>query len=180
MVTRLQKEKKLNELRDCLENHQSVIVVNYSQFLNEQIDRFRDEFFNKNNHKVIFAKNNLVSLAMKDRLSSEDIENSNQNLKNSNLFVFSKDIFSAIGDLNSFIKSLKQYPKTKVTISCGLLDDGFLDEKKIKMLSEITSIESIYINLISILSSPLQNLIKICNAPMVDLCKVLDYKINKC
>ena len=52
--------------------------------------------------------------------------------------------------------------------------------KKITMLAEIPSIESIYMNLISILSSPLQNLIKICNAPIVDLCKVLDYKINKC
>jgi ribosomal protein L10 len=180
MVTRLQKEEKLNELKDCIKSHQSVIVINYSQFLNEQNDRFRDEFFAKGGNKVIFAKNNLVSLAAKEILNDQDIVASEQKLKNSNLFVFSNDIFGTIRALNSFAKSLREFPKTKMTISCGILDNGFLDEQKIKMFADIPSIESIYANLISILSSPLQNLIKICNAPMVDLCKVLDYKINKC
>lgn len=113
-------------------------------------------------------------------MSEEDSEDGDQVLKNSNLFVFSNDIFGTIRALNSFTKSLREFPKTKMTISCGILDNGFLDEQKIKMFADIPSIESIYANLISILSSPLQNLIKICNAPMVDLCKVLDYKINKC
>lgn len=180
MVTRLQKEEKLNDLRDCLTSYQSVIVVNYSQFLNEQIDRLRDEFFARGGNRVIFAKNNLISLAAREILSEEDSEDGDQVLKNSNLFVFSNDIFGTIRALNSFTKSLREFPKTKMTISCGILDNGFLDEQKIKMFADIPSIESIYANLISILSSPLQNLIKICNAPMVDLCKVLDYKINKC
>ena len=180
MITRLQKERKLNELKDCLKSYPAVIAVNYSQFLNEQIDRFRDEFFANGSNKIIVAKNNLVSIAMKDALNEEDITASERQLKHSNLFVFSSDIFITIRALNDFIKSLKQYPKTKLMISCGILDNGFLDEKKITMLAEIPSIESIYMNLISILSSPLQNLIKICNAPIVDLCKVLDYKINKC
>lgn len=180
MVTKLQKESKLNELRDSLKSHQSVVVVNYSQFLNEQIDRFRNEFSAIEGNRIIFAKNSLISLAARDSLSKEDSEISEQKLKDSNLFVFSNDIFGTIRSLNSFIKSLNQYPKTKLSISCGVLDNGFLDEKKIKMFAEIPSIESIYANLIGILSSPLQNLIKICNAPMIDLCKVLDYKINKC
>ncbi len=180
MVTRLEKEKKLNELVDCLSSYQSVIVINYLQFPNEQIERFRDEFFSFGGNKIIVAKNNLVSIATKNTLNENDVALSKQKLTSSNLFVFSNDIFATIRNLNGFIKSLKQYPKTKISISCGILDNGFLDEKKIKMFAEIPSIESIYVNLISILSSPLQNLIKICNAPMVDLCKVLDYKINKC
>ena len=181
MITRLEKEKKLNELVGCLSSYQSVIVINYLQFPNEQIERFRDEFFSFGGNKIIVAKNNLVSIATKNTLNEDDVALSKQKLTNSNLFVFSNDIFATIRNLNSFIKSLKQfYPKTKISISCGILDNGFLDEKKIKMFAEIPSIESIYVNLISILSSPLRNLIKICNAPMVDLCKVLDYKINKC
>lgn len=60
------KEEKLNDLRDCLTSYQSVIVVNYSQFLNEQIDRLRDEFFARGGNRVIFAKNNLISLAARE------------------------------------------------------------------------------------------------------------------
>ncbi len=180
MVTKLQKAERLSELKSDLQSHQSVLVVNYSYFMNEQIDFFRDEIFSSTKDKITFIKNNLATLAMKDALDEKDAEASDEKIKNSNFLVFSNDIFGTIRALNKLIKGMKNYPKTKMTIACGILDNGFLDEQKIKMFADIPSIDSIYANLISILSSPLQNLVKICNSPMVDLCKVLEYKVNKC
>ena len=180
MVTKIQKAERLNELRNDLKSHQSVLIVNYSYFMNEQIDFFRDEICATTKDKVMFVKNNLAVLAMKDFLDENDSNSSSDKIKNSNFLVFSNDIFATIRSLNKLIKGMRNYPKTKMTIACGILDNGFLDEQKIKMFADIPSIDSIYVNLISILSSPLQNLIKIVNSPMVDLCKVLEYKVNKC
>jgi ribosomal protein L10 len=177
VISRQKKIQKLDILTQNINSSSAVLCVTYTHFVNEQIEKFRDELFEKGNCKVVFAKNSLVSLACgEDSKSSMD-----DKLKTSNMLVFSDDIFSLISVVNNFVKSLKKgYPNTKLSISCGILDSRFIDGDVVKKLSNIPSLQSLHGSLISVLSSPLRNLVKICNNPFFDLVKILDYKSKNC
>lgn len=173
ILTKTQKQQRIHNVKSHLGNFNSVICITHTNFINAEIERLRDICFIAGN-KVVFGKNSLVKRAVSTN------ENNEVSLKESTLLIFSNDVFQSLRGINDFVKSLKNYPNTKLSISCGIIDNNVVYHDLIKELSSIHSKESLYANLISMLSLPLQSLIKILNVPMIDLCKILDYQIKNC
>jgi large subunit ribosomal protein L10 len=172
ILSKQKKTQNLDIIKNAINKFSAVLCINYSNFPVEKIEHLRDEFFAKN-CPVIFVKNSLVSIACNDNCKNH----SDAAFKESNMLVFSDDIFSLISSINQFTKSLKKgYANTKLSISCGVLDQGIINSDTIKRLSSIPSINSLHVNLVRILNSPLEKLVKICNNPMIDLLKILDLK----
>ena len=175
ILTKVQKARKLDSIRSHMKNFNSVICVQYENFINSEIERMRDSFFGSGN-KIVCGKNSLISRA----LSNENIDATKMNLKSATLLIFSNDIFNSLRSLKSFTKVLKNYPKIKLEVSCGILEGSLAETSLMKKLVEIQSKDAIRVELVTIVNSPLQNLIKILNNPLVDLCKILDYRSKNC
>ena len=175
VVSRVEKQEKLASIKNHMESFDATICISYENLISSELERLRDICFEKGD-KVVFGKNTLISRACNDEVAN-DVD---ENLKRSNVLIFSNDIFGSLRMIKDYVKSLKNYKKIKLSISCAVLEGKFANLDLVKKFEDIPSKDSIYIELVNILNSPLKNLVKILNNPMLDLCKILDYKSKNC
>jgi ribosomal protein L10 len=152
-ANKIRKTNHLNKISDLKKNFNAVVMVSHSKLPNEMLAQLRDSMFLEGN-KVLFIKNKIANLSFKN----EEFKGS---LENPNFLIFGNDIFSIIKSFNIFLKTLKVYPDTKISLMAGFLDNGFLNQAEIKSLEKIPSKESLYVGILGTLLYPMRTLVRL-------------------
>ena len=158
MLTRLEKEKKIQALEANLKKAKAGFLVDFKKLNVQQITEMRKELGKDGLGSMAVYRNTLILRALAD--FPEMKEHLAPFVKGSNAFVF------AFEDPSKTAKVLQTYvKKTEILkIKTGVMDNKKLPVEDIKMLANLPSLEVLRAQFLSALSAPLSKMLAVCSA----------------
>jgi len=159
---------QLQTLKDKLQQAQALIIANYEGLPVEEQNKLRQSI-SQTQGEFAVAKNNLLRLALKDKLKKipKEIDKA---LNGPTAIMFANsDAAPSIKALTSFIKD-NQRPQIKT----GIMQDRVLSLAEIDQLSQLPSREQLLATLLSQINAPTQSFASVLAAPT----RYLVYALN--
>ncbi len=146
-----EKKKIVSEVKEKLENSDSVVLVDYKGINVELVTELRKRFREAGVDYKVY-KNTLFKRAAKDL----GIESLNEHLVGTTAFAFGHE--DAVAPARTINRFLKDYPKAPITIKAGIIEDNFMDSQSIKALGDLPSREVLLAMLLGGLQGTMRNL----------------------
>jgi large subunit ribosomal protein L10 len=171
LLTRAQKEEKVQKMAESMEQSKAIILVNYQGLKNKEVEKLK-----KNLHEqgigFQIVKNTLFKIALKK--ANLNIE---ENLLDQPVaVVWGKDDEVAPAKLTvNFGKEAE-----KLQIIGGVINKEFADENMIRQLAALPGREELYAKLVGTLNAPMYRLVNALQGNLRSLVTILDqYSKNK-
>jgi large subunit ribosomal protein L10 len=149
MISRIKKEKAVEELLDVIQKSKSIYFTGFSGLNVSQINEFRNNL-RQIDAKAKVAKKTLADLSFKKSGMELDIKNK---FEDSVMFEF------ALGDPIALAKTIWQFSKKnkKLKILGGWMDGKLLLAEEVVQLAQISSREVLLGRAVASLASPIRN-----------------------
>ncbi len=148
------KKQKVDEIKENIENAQSIVIVEYRGLNVKEVTDLRKQFRDQDVQYKVY-KNTLTGIALKD-LGYEGFE---EYLSGPNGFVFSNE------DLSQGAKIAKDFAKEhdKLIIKGGLLEGDVLDKEQVLALANLPSKDQLLAQVVYTLNAPIASLAQALN-----------------
>ena len=162
-MNRLEKEDSIQEIRSLIEDNSVAVIVHYKGLTVTQVNILRGQMRDCN-AQIKVIKNSLAKLA---------VANSNNSALDSLLsgptaLVVSNDPVSVAKNLTKFAKE-----NANLVLLGGMVDNQFVDNKAISMLSEMPSKDELRAKIVGLLNAPATKLVRLLNTPASQLARVV-------
>ncbi len=163
-MNRLQKEDSIKEIRSLIEDHSTAVVVHYKGLTVAQINILRGQMRGCN-AQVKVVKNSLAKLAV-----------ANTNNKVLDPLLVGPTAIVVCDDPVSVAKNLTKFAKENASLVLlgGIVDNQFVDNKAIAMLSDMPSKDELRAKIVGLLNAPATKLVRLLNTPATQLVRVVD------
>jgi len=161
-LTRIEKEKQVNEIKEKIRGAKITIFSNFCGLNVREMENLRQQFREAHVEYKVY-KNTLIQRAFN---GSQEIS---AFLKEPTALAFSYD------DMSSPAKILVKFAKDKpaLKIKGGLLEGQIIDKSTITSLAELPSREMLLTQLVMGIQSPLRGFLNVINGSLVKLVMVL-------
>lgn len=162
-MNRLEKEDSIQEIKSLIESNSVAVIVHYKGLTVTQINMLRGRM-RECDAQIKVVKNSLAKLA---------VANSNNSALDSLLsgptaLVVSNDPVSVAKNLTKFAKE-----NANLVLLGGMVDNQFVDNKAISMLSEMPSKDELRAKIVGLLNAPATKLVRLLNTPASQLARVV-------
>lgn len=154
-ATQLEKRELVEQIKEQIQNSQSLIIINYKGLTVAQDTEFRSEF-RKNSVDYRVLKNTLVKKALNELGYTEFDEA----LNGPSAFAFGTT--DAVAPAKIAAEGIKKYKAME--IKCGMFDKKFADASVVDAMSKVPNRETLLAMLVSVLSAPVRGLAVALNA----------------
>ena len=154
-ATQLEKRELVEQIKEQIQNSQSLIIINYKGLTVAQDTEFRSEF-RKNGVDYRVLKNTLVKKALNELGYTEFDEA----LNGPSAFAFGTT--DAVAPAKIAAEGIKKYKAME--IKCGMFDKKFADAAVVDAMSKVPGREALLGMLVSVLSAPMRGLAVALNA----------------
>lgn len=154
-ATQLEKRELVEQIKEQIQNSQSLIIINYKGLTVAQDTEFRSEF-RKNGVDYRVLKNTLVKKALNELGYTEFDEA----LNGPSAFAFGTT--DAVAPAKIAAEGIKKYKAME--IKCGMFDKIFADASVVDAMSKVPNRETLLAMLVSVLSAPVRGLAVALNA----------------
>lgn len=157
MITRDQKAKILDDLKDKVAKQKAMVFVDFTGLKVKDISRLRREL-KKNQNEMRVAKKTLLNLALKDK----NLEIAKDKLTGEVALIF------GFKDEISPAKIIYQFSKTNPAIKIlgGFLENKFKEIEEIVALAQLPSREELLARLVGLVASPMTGFVRVLQAPL--------------
>lgn len=169
-MDRLQKQQRVDRLREELVNAQGMIVASYVGLSVQETQELRAEV-RKAGASLRVVKNTLARLSIK----GTDMEVISDQLVGPSMLAFSEDPVAPA-------KALVEYAsesKDRLVIKAGVLGGKLLTQQEVVALSKLPSIDEMRAKLLGTLNAPAQTFVRMLNAPAQSFATVLKARMDK-
>lgn len=152
MITRQDKLQMINTIRDEFSSAKFCSVISYTGLSVASLEVFR---------RALYAADSTFRATKKTLLA---IATQNSSLSNLTNALLPGQVGMVCSNAEPF-KVLKILFKSTITVLCGTIDGGLLNEHDLKQLSKISSISELYAKIVGSLLSPITKLalfLKVC------------------
>jgi large subunit ribosomal protein L10 len=163
-VGTIYREKLVNRIKDGIENNNNVFVISYSHLSGLKTSEFRKSL-KEAGAEVFVSKNSLAQISLKDMEQQELADQ----IAGQTAFIMSN---SDAVDISKIVVKFSDESEN-VSVKGGLLDGEFLDQDKVKALSELPPRQVLLTMLLGTIQSPLTRLAGALNAKTKDLLSIL-------
>ena len=150
-----QKRETVEQIKEQIQNSQSLVIIDYKGLTVAQDTEFRSEF-RKNGVEYKVLKNTLVRKALNELGYTEFDEA----LNGPSAFAFG--MTDSIAPAKVAAEGIKKYKAMQ--IKCGLFDKKFADANVVDAMSKVPNRETLLAMLVSVLSAPVRGLAVALNA----------------
>lgn len=168
-VDRSQKEEVVAELREALNEAGSFVVAHYSGLNVARMTDLRSRM-REAGGTVKVAKNRLVKLA----LEGTDAAVASEFFQGPTVLVYSADPVAAPKIAVQFAKE-----NDKFVILGGAMGATKLDDKGVKSLADLPSLDELRAKIVGTIAAPAGNLVRVIAAPAGDLARVIQAHADK-
>ncbi len=169
-MDRLQKQQRVDRLREEIANAQGLIVAGYTGLSVKETQQLRAEM-RKVGASLRVVKNTLARLSFKD----SDMEVISDHLSGANMIAFSVD---PVAPAKAFVGVAKE-KKERLVIKAGVLGGKLLSTADIVALSKLPGIDEMRAKLLGTFQAPAQQFVRQLNAPGQSLVTVLAARKDK-
>ena len=169
-MNRLQKQQRVDRLREEVANAQGMIVASFAGLSVGETQQLRAEM-RKAGASLRVVKNTLARLS----LSGTDMEVLNDHLVGPTMLAFGEDPVAPAKVLVDFAKERKDC----LTVKVGVLGGKLLQEQDIVALSKLPSIDEMRAKLLGTFNAPAQSFVRMPNAPAQSFATVLKARMDK-
>jgi len=172
-MTRKEKLEVVKELNEKFKKAAGVIVLDFAGIKANELIDIRKKFLSSGiEYRVV--KNTLAGLALK----GTGIEKISTYLVNNNGIAISYD--DVVGMAKTVLATIKDKDKEKMTVKGGMITGGdLLDQKGIKMLSELPGKNEVRAMFLSLLTQVPKQLLYVMSASQRDLLNVFNARKQK-
>jgi len=165
-VARQEKIDKVNELKEIFKNSYGLIFTDHSRLKAKDAVVVRDKLVGINSYLKII-KNTFAIIAAKDVFKDIDLEEVFKGP--TTIIVSGEDKVSTAKQIKGFSKDLDA-----LRIKAGILENEFMDPKKVERIADLPGEEVLLANLIVSMKSPISKLVNVLSALTRNLVVVLD------
>ncbi len=162
-MNRLEKKQSIEEIKNLVEGHTTVIIVHYQGLTVAQVNVLRTKI-RESNAKIKVIKNSLAKLAVANGNSSS-LDNL---LAGPTAVVVSNDPVSVAKILAKFAKD-----EGKLSLLGGIVEDQYVDVKGLAMLADMPSKDELRAKLLGLISAPASKLVRLISTPASGLARVI-------
>ncbi len=163
-MNRVEKEQSIPEIKSLVENHTTAVVVHYKGLTVAQIDVLRGQMRGCN-AQIKVIKNSLAKLAVANT-NSKALD---ALLSGPTALVVSNDPVEVAKNLTKFAKD-----NASLVLLGGMVDNQFVDNKAIAMLSEMPSKDELRAKIVGLLNAPATKLVRLLGTPAGQLARVIN------
>ena len=162
-MNRLEKEDSIQEIKNLIESNSVAVIVHYKGLTVTQINMLRGRM-RECDAQIKVVKNSLARLAVANSNSSA----LDSLLSGPTALVVSNDPVSVAKNLTKFAKE-----NANLVLLGGMVDNQFVDNKVISMLSEMPSKDELRAKIVGLLNAPATKLVRLLNTPASQLARVV-------
>lgn len=169
-MNRLQKQQRVDRLREEIANAQGMIVASYVGLSVSETQELRAEV-RKAGASLRVVKNTLARLS----IAGTDMAVIHDHLVGPSMLAFAEDPVAPAKALVEFAKESKD----RLVIKAGVLGGKLLTEQEVVALSKLPSIDEMRAKLLGTLNAPAQTFVRMLNAPAQSFATVLKARMDK-
>ena len=161
-MDRAEKKKFIETMRDTSTGLNTMLVVHYQGLSVSEVTELRSQM-HETGSKLRIVKNRLMKIALKDT----EFEQLAQHFTGPVAIAYSEDPVSAAKGVVNFAKE-----NEKLKIIAGVVDKNLIDEKGIKALAKLPSLDELRAKFVGLLSTPATRMATVTQAPAQKLARV--------
>jgi len=168
-VDRAEKREFVTQLNTVFNEAGSVVVAHYTGLTVAQMGEFRSKMRDAGG-SVKVAKNRLAKIALK----GTEAEGMSDLFTGQTVIAYANDPVTAPKVANEFAKA-----NEKLVLLGGSLGATILDEKGVKALAELPSLDELRAKIVGMISTPATRIAQVVNAPAGNLARVFNAYAQK-
>lgn len=168
-MNRTEKQQAISDIRELVGEHSATIIAHYKGLTVAEIQVLRGQL-RECGAQMKVIKNSLAKLAVADtdNISLDPL------LKGPTAILVSNDPVSMAKNLTKFAKG-----NANLVLLGGIVDNQFVDDKSIDMLSQMPSKDELRGKIIGLLNAPATKLVRVLKAPAEQLARVISAYSSK-
>jgi len=164
VVNRAEKEQEIVEIRNLINSNSAAVIAHYQGLTVAQIHMLRGQM-RECGAEIKVVKNSLAKLAVANT-NSKSLDSL---LSGPTALVVSNDPVGMAKNLSKFAKD-----NANLVLLGGVVDDQFIDQKGISLLSSMPSKDELRAKIIGLINAPATKLVRLLKTPAEQLARVLN------